>query len=117
MMPSENTLRHAVKFSLDLDKPILMDYWKESFEDNACIGVKENGEKLLVKSADVYTSLIDKTYKVLTDYILVTKNFIYIVSADIKVKRVTCDGESSSSNKTKRTFTNPRASNHKTMKG
>ena len=51
------------------------------------IGVRENGEKLLVKSADEYTSPI-KIYKVETEYIIITENSIYVVDADISTKRV-----------------------------
>ena len=50
--------------------------------------VKENQEKLLVKSEDEYTSPVAKIYKVETEYIVVTENSIYLVSADIDSSRI-----------------------------
>ena len=50
--------------------------------------VKENGEKLLVKSEDEYTSPIVKIFKVENEFIVVTENSIYIVSSDINTKRI-----------------------------
>jgi hypothetical protein len=70
------------------DKPIMMDYWTASQENNVLIGVRENGEKLLVKSEDEYTSPIEKIYKVDKEYIIVTENSLYIVSASIATKRI-----------------------------
>jgi len=52
------------------------------------IGVRENGEKLLVKSVDEYTSPIEKIYKVENEYIIVTENSLYIVSNKIATKRI-----------------------------
>jgi hypothetical protein len=52
------------------------------------IGVRENGEKLLVKSEDEYTSPIEKIYKIDSEYIIVTENSLYIVSASISTKRI-----------------------------
>ena len=52
------------------------------------IGVRENGEKLLVKNEEEYTSPISKIYKVEGEYIIMTENSIYIVSAEIPTKRV-----------------------------
>ena len=42
----------------------MFDYWTASCDNDVIIGVRENGEKLLVKSADEYTSPIAKIYKV-----------------------------------------------------
>jgi hypothetical protein len=52
------------------------------------IGVRENGEKLLVKSEDEYTSPIEKIYKVEGEYIIMTENSLYVVSASIQTKRI-----------------------------
>jgi hypothetical protein len=70
------------------DKPIMMDYWNASQENKVLIGVRENGEKLLVKSEDEYTSPIEKIYKVDKEYIIMTENSLYIVSANIATKRI-----------------------------
>ena len=75
-LPDSKTLLHACKLSIIEDKPIMMDYWTYSLEKNALIGVKESGEKLLVKSEDEYTSPISKIYKVSSEYIIMTDNSI-----------------------------------------
>jgi hypothetical protein len=71
------------------DKPIMLDYWTASLDKKALIGVKDNGEKLLVKSEDEYTSSISKFYKTGTEYIIITENSIYLVSSDIPTKKIT----------------------------
>jgi len=86
--PSNTCLQHCIKISVVDDKPIMMDYWTASQENNVLIGVRENGEKLLVKSEDEYTSPIEKIYKVEKEYIIVTENSLYIVSSAISTKRI-----------------------------
>ena len=86
--PSNACLQHCIKISVVDDKPIMMDYWTASNEDKVLIGVRENGENLLVKSEDEYTSPIEKIYKVEGEYIIVTENSLYLVSASIKTKRI-----------------------------
>jgi hypothetical protein len=87
-IPGAECLKHACKLALVDDKPIMMDYFADSVEKKVIIGVRENGEKLLVKSADEYTSPISKIYKSGEEYIIVTENSIYLVSAAIENKRI-----------------------------
>lgn len=87
-LPSEATLKHASKLSIVEDKPIMLDYWTSSLEKNALVGVRESGEKLLVKSEDEYTSPINKFYKSASEYIIITENSIYLVSSEIPTKRI-----------------------------
>jgi hypothetical protein len=87
-LPDIKTLQHAIKLSIVDDKPIMMDYWTNSLEKNVLIGVKEDNEKLLVKSEDEYTSPISKIYKVNTEYIIMTENSIYLVDVEIPTKRI-----------------------------
>lgn len=87
-LPSMNTLLNAVKLSIVEDKPIMMDYWTNSIDKTVLIGVKEDGEKLLVKSEDEYTSPISRIYNVEKEYIIITENSIYIVDAAINKKRI-----------------------------
>jgi len=87
-LPENNTLQHATKLAIVDDKPIMMDYWTNSLEKTVLIGVKENGEKLLVKSEEEYTSPVGKIYKVGKEYIIITENSIYIVDVDIPTKRI-----------------------------
>jgi hypothetical protein len=87
-LPTDVTMKHAVKLAVVEDKPILMDYWTASLDKKALIGQKENGDKLLVKSEEEYTSSIAKFYKSVTEYIVITENSIYIVSADIPTRKI-----------------------------
>ena len=87
-LPETTTLQHAIKLSIVEDKPIMFDYWTSSCDKEVLIGVRENEEKLLVKSEEEYTSPINKIYKVEKEYIIITENSIYVVSADIPTKRV-----------------------------
>jgi hypothetical protein len=66
----------------------MMDYWSSSLDKKALVGVKDSGEKLLVKSEDEYTSPISKFYKSATEYIIITENSIYLVSADIPTRKI-----------------------------
>ena len=88
-LPTNNTMQHACKLAVVEDKPIMLDYWTGSLDKRVRIGLrKENGEKLLVKSEDEYTSPISKFYKSGNDYIIITENSIYLVSADIPNKKI-----------------------------
>ena len=87
-LPEASTLLHASKLSIVEDKPILMDYWTNSLEKTALIGVKEDNEKLLVKSEEEYTSPVSKIFKVGKEYIIMTENSIYIVDVAIPTKRI-----------------------------
>lgn len=87
-LPCDITLQHASKLAIVEDKPIMLDYWTASLDKKALIGVRENGEKLLVKSEEEYTSPISKFYKSATDYIIITENSIYLVSAEIPTRKI-----------------------------
>jgi hypothetical protein len=86
--PCYACFQHATKIAILEDKPIILDYWTASLEKACLIGVRQNNEKLLVKSEDEYTSPIAKIYKVEGEYIIVTENSIYLVSADISTRRI-----------------------------
>ncbi len=88
-LPCDTTLQNASKLSIVEDKPVLFDYWADSLDKKALIGVREGtGEKLLVKSAEEYTSPIAKFYKSLTEYIVITENSIYVVASDIPTRKI-----------------------------
>lgn len=87
-LPSDITLKHAAKLGIVEDKPIMLDYWSSSLDKKALVGVKETGEKLLVKSEDEYTSPIAKFYKSGTEFIIITENSIYLVSSDIPTRKI-----------------------------
>jgi hypothetical protein len=74
-------LNMHLKYLLQMIKPIMTDYWTLSLDKKVLIGVKESGEKYLVKSADEYTSPIQKLFKTGSELRIVTEKFyIYCVS-------------------------------------
>ena len=88
-IPSATTLVQAAKYAQEQDKPIQLDYYVDTFLKRAFMGEDEQTkEKLLVKSADEYTSLIKKIYKSDGDYLVMTENSLYIVSGKIEKKRI-----------------------------
>ena len=66
----------------------MMDYWVNSVEKKVIIGVREGGEKLLVKNEEEYTSPIGKVYKVKEDFIIETENSYYLVDSTIDTKKI-----------------------------
>ena len=87
-LPTDITMKHAAKLAIVDDKPIMLDYWAPSLDKKALVGSRENGEKLLVKSEDEYTSPIAKFYKSGSEYIVITENSIYIVSNEIPTRKI-----------------------------
>jgi hypothetical protein len=89
ILPTAKLLQHAAKLSLSQDKPIMLDYWVESHTvGKVIIGVRANEEKILLRSEDEYTSPISKLYKVGEEFILITENSIYLVSAKIQSRKI-----------------------------
>ena len=88
-LPSSDIWDRVTKLAITEDKPIKLDYWLDSLENKVIIGVRENNEKLLVKSEDEYTSPIEKIYKLNETYILCTENSIYVTKSTIPSKRIT----------------------------
>lgn len=87
-LPTDTTFQNAFRLAITEDKPLMMDYWVDSLDGKALIGVRENNEKMLVKSAEEYTSPIAKLYRSGTEYIIMTENSIYLVSSTIPSRRI-----------------------------
>ena len=88
-MPNATTLQHAAKLSIKLDCPIQLDYFVESISNKVFLGEdKKTGEKVLVKSRDEFTSLVQKLYKVGEEFLIQTENSIYIVSGKIQRRAI-----------------------------
>lgn len=88
-VPSATVMAHVAKLAIQEDMPIYLDYYNDSLQKTCCIGV--SGEsKCLVKSDTAYTSPIDSIMRMKEEktYIIKTENSIYVVSADIPVKRI-----------------------------
>ena len=91
-VPSATVLVQAAKIALEEDRPIYLDYYVDSLEKKCCIGVKDS-VKHLVKSGTEYTSAIEKLWRLKEEntWLVMTENSIYIVSADIPVKKIVSD--------------------------
>jgi len=89
IQPSAQLLAQAAKLAVQQDKPIQLDYYVDTYNQKAFMGEdQDTKEKMLVKSNDEFTSLIQKVYKVAEDYIIVTENSIYLVSGKIQKRRI-----------------------------
>jgi hypothetical protein len=86
-VPSANVLLRAAQVSIDEDKPIYFDYYRDSVEKKCCIGV-QGTTKYLVKSNDEYTSTIQTVFKCESCFVVMTENSLYIVDAGIPIKKV-----------------------------
>lgn len=89
-LPAAATVEHAMKLAINEDRPIMLDYWKDSLEKTVLIGQRddESKEKILVRSEEEYTSPIKQILKVGTDYIIMTENSIYLVDTGIPFRRI-----------------------------
>ncbi len=93
-VPSATVMAQAAKVAVEQDRPIYLDYYNDSLEKKCCIGVQGN-TKFLVKSDTEYTSPIASIMRIKEEkaYIVLTENSLYVVSADIPVKRIVGSGE------------------------
>ena len=87
-LPTQKCIEHSMKLAIVQDKPIMMDYWTCSLDKKALIGVRDNDEKLLIKSEEEYTSPVSKIFQTQNEYIIVTENSIYLVSNEIETKAI-----------------------------
>jgi len=85
---SAKTWTHAFKIAIVEDRPIMLDYWTASLEKKVLIGIKNDGEKLLVKSDEEYTSPIAKIFQVEKEFIILTENSLYITSSEIDKRQI-----------------------------
>jgi hypothetical protein len=88
-VPSATVMAQAAKIAIEQDRPIYLDYYCDSIEKKCCVGVQEN-TKMLVKSDTEYTSPIESIMRIKEEktWLVMTENSLYIVHADIPVKRI-----------------------------
>ena len=93
-VPSATVMAQAARVAIEQDRPIYLDYYNDSLEKKCCIGVQGN-TKFLVKSDTEYTSPIESIMRIKEEkaYLVVTENSLYIVSAEIPVKRIVSNDE------------------------
>jgi hypothetical protein len=97
-VPSATVMAQAAKVAIDQDRPIYLDYYQDSLEKKCCIGV-QGTTKMLVKSDTEYTSPIESIMRIKEEkaYLVLTENSLYVVSADIPVKRIVSEGSTPAS--------------------
>ena len=89
ILPSANALIQAAKISIEQDREIKLDYFRQTANGTAFLGMDpETKERVLLKSKEEFTSLIKKVYKVGEDIIVLTENSLYIVSGKIQTRKV-----------------------------
>jgi hypothetical protein len=88
-IPSATVMVQVAKIAMEQDRPIYLDYYVDSLEKKCCIGV-QGTSKMLVKSDTEYTSPIETIMRMKEEktWIVVTENSLYVVSADIPVKKI-----------------------------
>ena len=84
-LPSDKTMQQAVKLSIKLCKPICFYFYVDSLKNRACIA-SDGEDRIIYKSDEEHTSPILNTYKVNSEYIVVTENTIYILSASTPIR-------------------------------
>ena len=94
-IPSATVMAQAAKVAVEQDRPIYLDYYGDSLTKACCIGVQGN-TKCLVKSDTEYTSPIESIMRIKEEkaYLVITENSLYVVSADIPVKRIVASSDS-----------------------
>jgi hypothetical protein len=88
----------AAKIATEQDRPIYLDYYNDSITKACCIGV-QGTTKMLVKSDTEYTSPIETIMRIKEEkaWLVLTENSLYIVHADIPVKRIVGSGDAPTS--------------------
>ena len=86
-IPSPNTLSQAAKLSIKISKPICFYFYLDSCNDKIKICTNEQN-KIIFKSLEEHTSSISNIYKVEKEYLIVTENTIYIISANTSVAKM-----------------------------
>ena len=94
-VPSATVMAQAAKIAVEQDRPIYLDYFNDSVEKKCCVGVQGN-TKMLVKSDTEYTSPIETIMRIKEEktWLVMTENSLYIVQADIPVKRIVGSSDS-----------------------
>ena len=88
-LPNPTCLVQAAKLAIQHDKPIQLDYYVATHTGSAFLGEDaKTKERVLVKSKEEFTSLIQKLYKVGEDYIIMTENSIYVISGKLQKRKV-----------------------------
>ena len=83
-IPCSQTLEQASKLSIKLQKAIDFYFYVDSLKGNVCIASNDD-DKIIYKNNEEHTSPIQNTYKVNDEFLVVTENTIYIISAKTRI--------------------------------
>ena len=87
--PTATALVQAARLGIQQDKPIQLDYYVDSAQGKAFLGEDaETKERVLIKSKEEFTSLVQKIYKVDEDILILTENSIYLVNGKIQKRKI-----------------------------
>ena len=95
-MPSTDTLVKATKLSIKISKPICFYFYLDSCKNNVSIAkgnLENDDKKIIYKNHEEHTSPILNIYKESNEYIVVTRNTIYIINCGVKVTKIPDDLE------------------------
>lgn len=88
--PHFETMKHASVLAIKQDKPIMMDYYAHAQLGKCALKRTSDGDTILFKSQDEYTSPLKKVFKIDksqgqkgTDIICISENSIYIVHSNL----------------------------------
>ena len=84
-LPEDKTLQQAVKLSIKTAKPICFYFYVDSLRKKIII-CSDGENKIIFKDEDEHSSPIQNTYKCGKEFIIVTENTIYIISAGITIE-------------------------------
>jgi len=88
-IPGAAALVSAARLGIQQDKPIQLDYYVNSAQGKAFLGEDpETKERVLIKSKEEFTSLVQKVYKVDDEVLVLTENSIYIISGKIQKRKI-----------------------------
>ena len=89
-LPSEKVMKHLCKLAITQDKPIMMDYYAHAQLGKCSLKRTSDGDTILFKSQDEYTSPLKKVFKIDksqgqngSDIICISENSIYIVHSNL----------------------------------
>lgn len=89
ILPSATALLQASRLAMKEDRPIQLDYYEATYKGTAFIGEDPTRKaKMLVKSSEEFTSLVQNMYKAGEDILVLTENSIYIVSAKTTKRKI-----------------------------
>ena len=85
-LPCDKTLKQATLLSIKHTKPVCFYFFVDSLKNNVCIA-SDGDDRVIFKNEDEHTSPILKTYSSESEYIVITENTIYVISANTKINK------------------------------